>query len=191
MDAKVDAAIADHVLGVHRYQRPGQEGMPIPFDAEDLQLEEDEAAGEDGDKRVFAALDRSLHGAVLAEIEEQQASALQDWQGDKEAWREAMRAVKREYGKDSDAYAQAKQSKPKRPGDVRAGEEMVALDFLRKYVQYAKARCKPTLTDGAREVVTDTYCELRRGVRADGSPAQYTQPVRAAADACLPLYRPW
>ena len=47
VDAGVDGRLAEHVLRMHRYCRPGQEGVPVPLNAtaRDENENEDEGAG--------------------------------------------------------------------------------------------------------------------------------------------------
>ena len=46
--------------------------------------------------------------------------------------------------------------------------ELVKISFLKKFISYAKARVKPDLTDGARELIVQHYAELRQK-QVDGS----------------------
>jgi DNA replication licensing factor MCM3 len=120
-----DRRIADHVLSIHRYQRPGQEGVPMrlgggPGDLGSLEHEEKQARGdEEVDSPVFDVFNPLLHGAVQDEASRSGAP-------------------------------------------VKAGEELLHPEFLRKFVHFAKTRYSPTLSEKAREHICQVYTELRQ-----------------------------
>jgi len=135
LDDKRDADIAEHVLRLHRYQRPGFEGRPVPLDAgaaEDDDDDEAEGAG-DGTSRVMVKFSPLLHSGAM---EEARADA-----------KARGRAVGR-----------------------RDGIELLDIDFLKKYVSFAKARVRPTLTDDARERIAAAYNDLRQRSEARAMP---------------------
>ncbi|KAJ3128223.1 MCM DNA helicase complex subunit [Nowakowskiella sp. JEL0407] len=62
----------------------------------------------------------------------------------------------------------------KKTDDVRV--ELLSLNFMKKYIHYAKSRIKPVLTDEASEYISDLYTELRS--QADGDQRRYrTVPI--------------
>lgn len=40
-------------------------------------------------------------------------------------------------------------------------KEVLSIAFIKKYVQYAKSRCKPVLTKGAADLIVQAYTSLR------------------------------
>eukprot|EP01132_Coremiostelium_polycephalum_P004907 gene4907-6118_t len=46
-------------------------------------------------------------------------------------------------------------------GSKRANTDIVSIPFIQKYIQYAKSRIKPKLSDEARIFIIDSYTELR------------------------------
>ncbi|TDH71737.1 hypothetical protein CCR75_002187 [Bremia lactucae] len=116
LDRGADRNISDHVLRMHRYTCPGQEGVPLSFDvcSTDHMALLTEAAGDQLDetkKSIFQKFDPLLHG-----------------------------------GYQSLSYA---------------GNGILTLDFLKKYIYYAKTRYQPVLTDNAIELIAEGYAELR------------------------------
>jgi hypothetical protein len=57
---------------MHRYQRPGSEGMPVPLNATALSegTNEDRAEDEDADTPMFQKYSPLLHGGAAAEVED-------------------------------------------------------------------------------------------------------------------------
>ena len=53
-------------------------------------------------------------------------------------------------------------------------EPPIRRSLLRKYILYARTRCKPRLTDEAREKLMDFYLEMRRSSGGEGSPIAIT-----------------
>ena len=68
LDAAKDRAVADHVLRMHRYQRPGQEGVPVPLDASPLDEVKGQRSTEDETTPTFQKFNPLLHGGAAAEV---------------------------------------------------------------------------------------------------------------------------
>ncbi|EEY60066.1 DNA replication licensing factor MCM3 [Phytophthora infestans T30-4] len=119
LDRGADRNISDHVLRMHRYTRPGQEGIPLSFEVSSTDhmalIDESSSGRTDGAKKksIFQKFDPLLHG-----------------------------------GYQSASYA-------------GSGNGILTLDFLKKYIYYAKTRYQPVLTDGAIELISEGYAELR------------------------------
>ncbi|CAI5703711.1 unnamed protein product [Peronospora effusa] len=118
LDRGTDRNISDHVLRMHRYTRPGQEGIPLSFEVSstDQMTLFSESTGDRSDpskNSIFQKFDPLLHG---------------------------------EY--QSSSYA-------------GSGNGILKLDFLKKYIYYAKMRYQPVLTDSAIELISEGYAELR------------------------------
>ncbi|KAG3114091.1 DNA replication licensing factor [Phytophthora idaei] len=118
LDRGADRNISDHVLRMHRYTRPGQEGIPLSFEVSstDHMALLSETSGDQADqtkKSIFQKFDPLLHG-----------------------------------GYQSSSYA-------------GSGNGILTLEFLKKYIYYAKTRYQPVLTDGAIELISEGYAELR------------------------------
>ncbi|KAL3658962.1 hypothetical protein V7S43_016100 [Phytophthora oleae] len=118
LDRGADRNISDHVLRMHRYTRPGQEGVPLSFEVSstDHMALLSESTGDRGDeskKSIFQKFDPLLHG-----------------------------------GYQSSSYD-------------GSGNGILTLDFLKKYIYYAKMRYQPVLTDNAISLITEGYAELR------------------------------
>lgn len=119
LDRGTDRNISDHVLRMHRYTRPGQEGVPLSFEVSstDHMALLNEASGDRIDESknsIFQKFDPLLHGG----------------------------------------YHQA-------TSYAGSGNGILTLDFLKKYIYYAKTRYQPVLTDGAIELISEGYAELR------------------------------
>ncbi|KAK1929617.1 DNA replication licensing factor MCM3 [Phytophthora citrophthora] len=118
LDRGADRNISDHVLRMHRYTRPGQEGVPLSFEVSstDHMALLSESTGDhrdDSKKSIFQKFDPLLHG-----------------------------------GYQSSSYD-------------GSGNGILTLDFLKKYIYYAKMRYQPVLTDSAISLITEGYAELR------------------------------
>ena len=137
MDEARDRSVADHVLRMHRYVRPGHEGVPIPLDAIGSLVE-------DGGESLDAAADA-------------------------EPWEKFNPLL---HGGAAQAVAQAEGG-----GARKKPVELLKISFLKKFVSYAKARVKPELSDGARELIVQHYAELRQK-QVDGG---VTVPITARA----------
>ena len=135
LDDKRDAQIAEHVLRLHRYQRPGFEGRPVPLDAgaaNDEDDEDDPDAG-DGTSRVMVKFSPLLHSGAVEEAR-------------------------------ADARARGHALGP------RDTVELLDIDFLKKFVSFAKARVRPELTEDARERIAAAYNDLRQKSEARAMP---------------------
>ncbi|RLN32434.1 hypothetical protein BBJ28_00002271 [Nothophytophthora sp. Chile5] len=117
LDRGADRNISDHVLRMHRYTRPGQEGVPLSFEVSSTDhmalLSEASGDRQDDSKSIFQKYDPLLHG-----------------------------------GYQSSSYA-------------GSGNGILTLDFLKKYIYYAKTRLQPVLTDSAIDLIAEGYAELR------------------------------
>ncbi|KAG1694007.1 hypothetical protein DVH05_022025 [Phytophthora capsici] len=117
LDRGADRNISDHVLRMHRYTRPGQEGVPLSFEVSSTDhmalLSESTGDRDDSKKSIFQKFDPLLHG-----------------------------------GYQSSSYD-------------GSGNGILTLDFLKKYIYYAKMRYQPVLTDSAISLITEGYAELR------------------------------
>jgi DNA replication licensing factor MCM3 len=116
LDRGIDRNISDHVLRMHRYIRPGQEGIPLSFEVSstDHMALLDGANGDPSEsKSIFQKYDPLLHG-------DHHTSS---------------------YG--------------------GSGNGILKLDFLKKYIYYAKTRFQPVLTDAAIDLIAEGYAELR------------------------------
>jgi len=116
--AEHDRRIADHVLRMHRYQRPGHEGKPLP-------LHED-----------------ALIGHLLSRVDDD---------GDDGAHTDETSPVWQKHN----PLLHANYSGGR-------GEKLLHTEFIRKYVNYAKMRVKPTLTTEASSIIVGDYVELRQ-----------------------------
>ncbi|KAG7399309.1 MCM DNA helicase complex subunit [Phytophthora boehmeriae] len=117
LDRGADRNISDHVLRMHRYTRPGQEGVPLSFEVSSTDhmalLSQTSADRPDDAKSIFQKFDPLLHG-----------------------------------GYESSSHA-------------GSGNGILKLDFLKKYIYYAKTRYQPVLTDNAIDLISEGYAELR------------------------------
>jgi DNA replication licensing factor MCM3 len=117
LDRGADRNISDHVLRMHRYTRPGQEGIPLSFEVsstDHMALLSETGGERPGEKKsIFQKYDPLLHG-----------------------------------GYQSSSYE-------------GSGNGILTLDFLKKYIYYAKTRYQPVLTDNAISLITEGYAELR------------------------------
>uniref|UniRef100_A0AAV1UQ58 DNA replication licensing factor MCM3 n=1 Tax=Peronospora matthiolae TaxID=2874970 RepID=A0AAV1UQ58_9STRA len=115
LDRGADRNISDHVLRMHRYTRPGQEGIPLSFEVSstDHMASLNEPTDDHSKVSIFQKFDPLLHG-----------------------------------GYQSSSYA-------------GSGNGILTLDFLKKYIYYAKMRYQPVLTDSAIELISEGYAELR------------------------------
>ena len=128
VEPELDRCISDHVLRMHRYQKSGQEGVPVSnttgFPGEGLGGSDDES--DPVATPMWEKFNPLLHGGAAA------------------------------------------------GGNVARGEELLNLDFVKKYLHYAKKKCAaPVMTEEAREMIAVKYAELRG--RQDGR----TLPVTA------------
>ena len=139
-----DRKIADHVLRMHRYRRPGQEG-PVPLGGgSDMLTFEDEE--EDATTPVFQKVNPLLHGSI---IEEAAAAAKKAAAGGKGGKKKRGRKGK---------------------GKGNLDGQLLSMEFFKKYVHYAKNRIKPAMTAEAAEMVTGMYADLRQKAGKKTSP---------------------
>ncbi|KDO33243.1 hypothetical protein SPRG_02052 [Saprolegnia parasitica CBS 223.65] len=115
LDRGADRCISDHVLRMHRYVVPGQEGIPLSFEVSSTDHQTNVNASDDSvADSIFQKFDPLLHGNVSA------TTHLKD-----------------------------------------NGTGVLTLDFLKKFIFYAKTRFQPLLTDAAIDVISEGYAELR------------------------------
>jgi DNA replication licensing factor MCM3 len=117
-----DKMISDHVLRAHRYQRPGQEGVPL-------------------------RMDTCMIGTGNEDDEEAQQVASAVW----EKYNPLLHGGAGQAAGDADPEVAAQ----------KRAECLLTIDFVKKYIHYAKNRVKPQLTDPAREIIADNYATLR------------------------------
>ncbi len=160
MDPTIDRAISNHVIRMHRYQRPGQEGIPIPLNGGGFNtsvLQDDDAENDDGEENtpVYQKVNPLLHGGIIEEIEEEEALE-----------RQSLQRAPSPGGSSSQRRIAQSQN-----------EKLVTVEFAKKFIHYAKNRLKPTLTDEANERISAAYAEMRSGAAS----SQRTLPVTARA----------
>ncbi|OQR90919.1 DNA replication licensing factor MCM3 [Achlya hypogyna] len=114
LDRGADRCISDHVLRMHRYVIPGQEGIPLSFAVSSTDHQANVAGDETTNESIFQKFDPLLHGNVS------KTTHLMD-----------------------------------------NGTGVLTLDFLKKFIFYAKTRFQPVLTDAAIDVISEGYAELR------------------------------
>ncbi|CAM6127854.1 unnamed protein product [Calypogeia fissa] len=108
MDKDIDLQIAEHVLRMHRYRPPGEDGGISAVELGNrVNMEEDA----DPATAVFVKYNRLLHGE-----------------------RRRTRHKKK---------------------------EVLTIKFLKKYINYAKSRMQPVLTEEASEQIAQAYAEMR------------------------------
>lgn len=155
MDPTIDRAISSHIIRMHRYQRPGQEGVPLPLSGggfADMFGNDDDDEGDDRDENtpIYEKINPLLHGGILEEIQAEEA---------------LERGQRVTDGDDTRSLPVAQQ------------EKLVTVDFAKKYIHYAKNRMKPKLTDEANDRISSAYAEMRSGAAASSR----TLPVTARA----------
>eukprot|EP01138_Halocafeteria_seosinensis_P007082 gb/GECG01007242.1/.p1 GENE.gb/GECG01007242.1/~~gb/GECG01007242.1/.p1 ORF type:complete len:869 (+),score=162.56 gb/GECG01007242.1/:1-2607(+) len=144
-----DTAIADHVLRTHRYVKAGQEGRPIPLDATANDTAEFESFNDREDEE----------------------------EGDDETTPVFQKFNPLLHGGAAAEASQGSKRKNKRGGSSSDRVEVLHSEFIKKYVQYAKQRVKPELTDDAREDIVTAYNDMRQ--KADS--VHVSTPVTARA----------
>ena len=128
-----DSMIAQHILSIHRYQRPGYEGVPQPLHraGHEYEQEDDEEAAdgrgtaqhEEGKTApVMQPFNALLHAGISASLTGQ---------------------------------------KRKRGAAAAAPAELFHPEFIKKWIQFAK-RLSPTLSDAAREAIASRYNDIRQ-----------------------------
>lgn len=107
---------------MHRYQRPGHEGEPVPLNiGRRIMLDVEKHGDQDNTTPVYQKFDPLLHGGFA----------------------EATRTGR---------------------GGIQKGrrEELVSMEFMKKYVHYAKTRIEPKLTADATEHIVNAYGQMRQ-----------------------------
>ncbi|AET39045.1 MCM DNA helicase complex subunit MCM3 Ecym_3575 [Eremothecium cymbalariae DBVPG len=140
-----DRAISEHVLRAHRYLPPGyMEGEPI---------------------REYVNLSLSVGEGAYGSGSVSTGSAADD---DEDENADDNSKVFEKF--DPLLHAGAKLAKNR--GNHRGTElpKIVSIPFLRKYVQYAKDRISPVLTQDAVDIIVHTYSELRNDQNTKKSP---------------------
>ena len=127
LDRKRDTAIANHVLRMHRYERPGHEGQPVPLDNMGQEKDDEDEKDEAEATQVFEDFNPLLHAGAA----------------------EAM-------GMNADGGRRRG-----RRGRKKERPQLLTIDFIKKFVHYAKHRSSPKLTDDARELIANEYNQLR------------------------------
>lgn len=116
LDRTMDRRISDHVIRIHRYQRSGQEGIPISLSVSacnDFHMQDDANVDENEDGTpMWQKYNPVLHGA-------------------------------------------------RSNTDTSGYEDVFSMEFMKKYIFYAKTRFNPKLTDAAIETISMGYAELR------------------------------
>ncbi|OSX72318.1 hypothetical protein BU14_0446s0013 [Porphyra umbilicalis] len=173
-DAGRDAVIADHVLRAHRYRRPAAEaedggegggggrarpggGGPaarLPGDEEEDGADGTSPVWERSAQAVYAA----SAAAALAAADAAAAPATAAADGRRTSARGAAAAAAARRGATAAAAAAA-------AATAGTAGRVLSLDFVKKFVHYAKARhAPPALTPAAASAIAGTY----RDLRADG-----------------------
>mmetsp|Transcript_44040 Transcript_44040/g.71698 ORF Transcript_44040/g.71698 Transcript_44040/m.71698 type:complete len:863 (+) Transcript_44040:134-2722(+) len=109
MDPERDRTIASHVLRMHRYRKPGDEGAPQV--AAQVGTNDEDSDNEDQTAPMYEKYNPLLYGD----------------------------------------RAQGSRQRP----------QILSMMFLKKFIQYAKSRCKPSMTDEAAEVIAQAYSDIR------------------------------
>ena len=71
LDVGRDTAIANHVLRMHRYERPGHEGQPVPLDDMGADHDNDDDKEEEGPTKVFEPFNPLLHAGAAEAMRKQ------------------------------------------------------------------------------------------------------------------------
>lgn len=127
LDRGIDRRISDHVLRIHRYERPGQEGVPLSLDVSSTT------------DLFLSQLNKAHDDESLQQLGDQEEGSTAVWQKYHPTLHGARRSRQEPMG-----Y-----------------EDVLNLEFLKKYIYYAKQRASPTLTDEAIDVIAAGYAELR------------------------------
>lgn len=150
LSAEQDRAVAEHVLRMHRFRVPGDEGDPLMLGAD----------------RADGAVDDSA-GATLNEDGESiapgggHAANDDDDDDDFENRDEAVGGDdNREIAGGSGMYQRYHPLLHRERG-------LLTLSFLKKYIYYAKSRITPVLSDEARDAIVSSYADLRAAAHGD------------------------
>ncbi|KAL3700526.1 hypothetical protein R1sor_018548 [Riccia sorocarpa] len=126
MDADIDRQISEHVLRMHRYRPPGEDGG-VSHGADTRGNKGDEEEENSKSTAVFVKYNRLLHGERRGR-----------------------------HGR----------------------KDVLTIKFLKKYINYAKSRMQPLLTEEASEQIAQAYAEMRSN-GADKSGGGGTLPITA------------
>ncbi|KPI35383.1 DNA replication licensing factor mcm3 [Cyphellophora attinorum] len=133
IDDKRDRDISEHVLRMHSYRPPGlEEGAPIRETG--------------GQTLGIGVEDADSQGSKSTEVYEKYNAVLHA--GFKPA-QQAQQQQRRGGGRGRGRRTQAEEVSP------------IAMAFIKKYIQYAKSRCKPILTKEASDYIVNAYSNLR------------------------------
>ncbi|KAJ3072880.1 MCM DNA helicase complex subunit, partial [Quaeritorhiza haematococci] len=140
-------SIAEHITRMHRYIPPGlEEGAPIRANMFQMYKDTNEEDAENRETPVFEKFNRLLHAGVA-----HKASATSQTQPERRT-------------------SSRRQRNPGGPNNNQNRVEIVSIKFLKKYIQYAKTRMKPILTQDTANFIAEEYAALRTmkdGVRDD------------------------
>ncbi|KAI9219467.1 MCM2/3/5 family-domain-containing protein [Blastocladiella britannica] len=185
-DEATDRRLSSHVLRMHRYLPPGvEEGQPLPTSLLDPQfaMMEDAAAesagpsgrGGGGADRDVPVFEKAPHYLQMQADEEAAAAA--------EAAGGSAVAVGLYDANGLPLRRSTRQGGGRRGGSAAStappAVEILSLAFMKKYLHYAKARVKPTLTPTACEVITEAYARFRNEKSSDADNKRRTLPVTA------------
>lgn len=199
IEEKIDHRLAGHVLRMHRYVRPGWEGVPVPLDATAL------TQGVDEDRAEYVLPCICTRCRVSAQCVTQalviacaRATAekrmrtrpsfksttrcctvvqLLNWQMrlrllQPQMWMRMQRKVRvflaqrvlrccaRVHAQNACALPAVLYAAVLNRGKGKV--ELLTMEFIRKFVSYAKQRCSPVLTDSARAAVVEFYNDFRQ-----------------------------
>ncbi|KAG6552874.1 hypothetical protein Mapa_005529 [Marchantia paleacea] len=127
MDPDIDRQISEHVLRMHRYRPPGEDGG-ISHGADTRANKGDEEEENSKATAVYVKYNRLLHGER-----------------------------KGRHGK----------------------KDVLTIKFLKKYINYAKSRMQPVLTEEASEQIAQAYAEMRNNGADNKSGGGGTLPITA------------
>ncbi|GJP32195.1 hypothetical protein CLOM_g16792 [Closterium sp. NIES-68] len=183
MDADVDTRIANHVLRMHRYRLPGDDGTLAPGDVPmaAAQAEEDEEEGEGGDADgpdAFSAAMDDEDEANPATSRPRTRSGGRGGGGDGGGISGRGGAS----GGAADLAANLVKYDRLLHGERKAGEpirKILKKRFLKKFFHFARGRT-PVLSNRAAEKIAQAYAEMRaHGMDARRRADQGTLPVTA------------
>lgn len=152
LSAEQDRAVAEHVLRMHRYRVPGDEGDALMLGAERADGAVDVSAGatlnEDGETVA-------PNGAANAANDEDDEDEMMDTRDDVMGGDD-----NREIAGGSGMYQRYHPLLHRERG-------LLTLSFLKKYIYYAKSRITPVLSDDARDAIVSSYADLRAAAHGD------------------------
>ncbi|RYG52929.1 hypothetical protein EON67_00015 [archaeon] len=209
IEEKIDHRLAGHVLRMHRYVRPGWEGVPVPLDATALTQGVDEDRAEY--VPVLHALPLSMRSCVVAsrvgppthhgdgvcprelvrDFAERQMRTRPSFKStircytevQLPSWRTSLRPPQWRMQmtmRQKVCAVRARTIRPRACTQARVSHlapaarcraalnrgkgkvELLTMEFIRKFVSYAKQRCSPVLTDSARAAVVEFYNDFRQ-----------------------------